>query len=164
MKNDTQHEASRALILEKGIEIKVPTRSLFSKLTGKKERIFLIKQSYLGTLYHLSKLYTSVDINENEITGKNWLSEGKRIYKNSPILCRIVAVSYLNSRLKIAFFSRLLAFYLRWHLTPDKLDNIVKIIILDVNNMKDFINTTRLSSVSPMTMTKKDLGPADNGG
>lgn len=156
-----QHEAAKALILEKGIQVKIPSRGLIGLF--KKEHKLTIRQSYLGTLYKLSTLYTQVDIDEKAITGDEWLSEGKRIYKNSRLLSRIIAVAYLNGYWKIKLFSGILSMWLVWRLTPEKILSIGSTVILHMNNMRDFISTTRLMSIAPM-IERQDQGPQDSGG
>lgn len=155
------HEVSKALALEKGVQIKIPARGIARMF--KKEHKLTIYQSYLGTLYKLSELYTKVDIDEEAITKETWLSEGKRIYKNSLLQCRIIAVAYLNSKWKISLFSGIVARWLLWRLTPDKILSIASMVIMTMNNMRDFISTTRLMSIAPM-VERQNPGPAENGG
>jgi hypothetical protein len=158
----TEFEAAKALLLEHGVQFTLPGRSIFGKA---KERSFLVKQSYLGTLYHLSKLYLQLEINENTFSDENWMTEAKKLYKHAPIMSRVVATAYLNSKWKIRLFARPLSTYFLWHITPSKMVDICKMIIVDLNNMQDFMITIKLLSVSPMTTPKnRDLSPLDNGG
>ena len=159
---NTEYQAARTILLEHGVSVKVPTKSIFSKLLKKTEREFIIKQSTMGTLFRLSELYTQIDAPDDLLTAENLEIHGKRYYKYAKLMCQIVATAYLNSKRPLAtwFLTR----YLMKRLTPDRLLNMAQLIVVDLNNMQDFLLTTRLMSISPMTMKKADLGPVDNGG
>ena len=159
-----ENEVTRAMLLEKGVKFTIPVRGLFARLTGKKERSFCMYQSYLGTLLHLHKVYTSIQIDEQAMDGLSWMNEGKKSYRHARKLAKIVAIAYLNSRWKIRLLSGFYTWYFLYRITPEKMLGLVKMIIVDMNNMQDFIVSIKFAAIAPMTASKAEMSPADNGG
>lgn len=160
----TEFEAARALLLEKGIDVSIQRKGISRWLHRGKERHFVIRQSYGGTLLHLSKVMNSIQFEESMLTDDNFISEGKKLYKYAPMLARIIAIGYLNSKWKIRLFSGVLSRWFLWHLTPEKMLQLCKVIILDMNNMLDFITTIRLTGVQTIVSRPENLSPEENGG
>lgn len=158
----TEQAAANTLLLQKGVELQI----------GKKT--FIIRQSFLSTLYKLSSLFLSIPVDEEKLSSEGWLEESKSMYQYAPTLAKIVAVAIINrgmsaypgsirwaiTRLRIWWLSK----YIMNNITPDVLANASNLIIYKMNNLVDFMISIRLMSGVRITAPKKDLSPADNGG
>lgn len=142
---ESKHNAENIeldLLLDRGVEFTVAKKGFLKK---KKERKFLIKQPYLGTLDILSSLFLRMELNENELNSDP-LGETKRLINRSAKDCAmVVAVAILNDKWKIKFFKKRLANYLLWRVTPQKLWQLT-LIINNMSNLWDFTNSIRLMS------------------
>ena len=145
-------------LLERGMRFTVPKKSIL-RFVGGRERGFYIHQPYLGTLYHLSREFLAMELDEERLA-QNPLGEAKSVVQKSARRCaRIVAIAILNNRLGIRFLTRPMAWYLLWRINPAKLFQIT-MLINQINNYADFINSIRYLSIqnrttSPALMEKK---------
>lgn len=143
------------ILLDKGMHFTVEKKSAL-RYFGKKERKFVIRQPYLGTLDKLSSIALGMEINENKIQ-EDTLGEVKRLSVENVKKCsEYVAVAVLNSGWKIKLFSKILSKYFLWRLNPSKLFEIVY-IINQLSNFLDFTNSIRLISATRTTAPKQDL-------
>lgn len=149
------------ILLDRGVKFTVARKSIFSKMLLKKERTFIIKQPFLGTLDYLSAEYLKLEYNEEKLQ-ENPLVEVKLAARRSAKICaRIAAIAILNDSFRIRFYTRFLAKYLLWRLTPERLDNLSK-LILQMSNYQDFISSIRLMSANRTTapnLMEKNQGP-----
>lgn len=130
------------LLIGRGVDFKVPSRSVLRYL-GTKERVFKIRQPFLGTLDRLSAQFIKLDLDEKALQ-EDPIAESKRLQaRNAKRCARIAAIAILNNRLGILFLSRLLGWYLLWRMTPRKLYELAYVINL-MSNMADFTNSIRL--------------------
>jgi len=147
-------------LLDSPRQFKVEKRSIL-RFIGKKERIFFIRQSTLGTLYHISRLSINLNFDESKIQKDPFFESKVLIEQHIKAISLIVAISVLNSRWKIYFLKNLLALYFRWRLTPSTLFALL-VQIDEYNNVKDFMNSIRLARGWRITMP--NLSPEVSGG
>lgn len=137
------------VLLDKGMFFDVEKRSLL-RFIGKKERRFVIKQPYLGTLDALSNEFIKMEYSEDELK-KDPFGESKRIVEHNALRCgRVIAIALLNSQWGIKLFTRILANYFVWHLNPQKLLDLT-MMINTMANIPAFINSIRYLSVEKRT-------------
>lgn len=117
---------------------------------------FLIKQSYLGTLLHISNIYLQMAIDEEKLKNLAYQGSFTLVPENAERVARIVAVSVLNSKWKIKLFARPLTKYLLWKLTPGKLFKVMGMVLI-LNNTASFTNSIRLIHTFRMMKPKEDL-------
>jgi len=147
-------------ILESGVRVKLPA-PLFLRVFGKKEISVVIRQPYLGTLMHLSRLSLKADFDLDGIDQGKLDEAHKLMAEHGPTIARMAAVVILNGKLKIRLFSGLLANYLLWKLKPRRLIEVV-ILIITLSGVQDFTTSIRLIRSMKMT-TPKNLSPQDQG-
>lgn len=117
---------------------------------------FLIKQSYLGTLLHISNIYLKMAIDEEKLSNTAYQGSFMLVPENAERVARVIAISVLNSKWKIKFFTRPLAKYLLWKLTPEKLFKVMGMVLI-LNNTASFTNSIRLIHTFRMMKPKEDL-------
>lgn len=159
MSNEIENKALDNL-LQRGVEIPIPKRSIF-RYIGKKERKFILRQSYLGTLFEISKLALKVEYDETQLQADGFRESKILTVEYSKTMALIIAIALLNSKWKIKCFAKLFSYYLFWRLTPSKLAQVA-IMVMQMNNYSDFINTIRLTSV--LKVATPNLSPTGNGG
>ncbi len=161
MISETEQKAIDAM-LQRGIKVSIPERSLL-RFIGKKERHFTVRQSYLGTLYEISRVALKLEYSESKISESAFTESKVLAEKYARNMALICAIAILNSKWGIRLFKGMLARYLLWRLTPQRLAQL-SIVVMQMNNISDFINSIRLMSAVRLTAPKGDLSPDDNGG
>jgi hypothetical protein len=149
-------------LLHTGAEIKIYKRSVL-RFIGKKERTITIHQSFLGTLYEISRLALQMNFDESKVQSDPWYESKVLAEKHARTVSTVLAIAILNSKWKIRLFKKLLANYLYWHLTPENLFKIV-IVVSELNNVADFINSIRSVRGWRITQPKSEMSPTGNGG
>lgn len=117
---------------------------------------FVVKQSKLGTLLHVSKLFLQISIDEDKIQDSVYAGTYMQVPENAERVAKVVATTILNSRMKIWLFSKLLSKYLLWSLTPSRLFSLMSVILI-LNNAASFTNSIRLMHTFRMMKPKEDL-------
>ena len=146
-------KAAALALLDRGVAFRVPAPWLL-RLFGKKTVKITVKRLYLGTLAHLSTLeeIATPEVMEVPEGYKEIITEMgavpravpfKAIVENSKPVCRAVASCLLNSRIKIALFSRILGRYLRRSCTTDQIQELTMWLFI-YGRPESFINTTAL--------------------
>lgn len=149
-------------MLQRGIKVSIPKRSIL-RYVGKKDRTFTIRQSYLGTLYEISRVALRLDYDEKRIA-KNAFGESKALAKkHARDMALICAIAILNSKWRIRLLSWPLSLYLFWRITPELLAKL-SLMVMQLNNISDFINSIRLMSAARLSAPKDDLSLVSNGG
>lgn len=137
-------------LIERGVEFATPKKSILKYFSKQKERKFVIRQPYIGALDMMCYEFLQTEIDEQLLQGDP-LSEAKKLTaKSAKRLAAIVAIAVLDSWWKIKLFKGILTTYFLWRITPQKLLQI-SIIINQMCNFADFINSTRLMSVTRTT-------------
>lgn len=147
-------------ILESGVRVKLPA-PLFLRMLGKKQVSLLIKQPYLGTLMHISRLALQSGFDFEQIDRGEMEAAHRLVSEHARTASRIVAVAVLNSRLKIRLFARPLAGWLQYKLKPRKLAEIIMTLVL-LSGIQDFTSSIRLIRSLRVT-APKNLSPAEQG-
>lgn len=159
MNSATEQKAVDTL-LHRGVRVSIPKRSLL-RYIGKTDRTFTIRQSYLGTLFEISRVALRLDYDE-KLIADNAFAESKQLAKRHvKSMALICAIAILNSKWKIYLLSWPLSRYLLWRLTPQRLAQL-SLTVMQLNNISDFINSIRLMSGARMTAPKLSL--VNNGG
>jgi hypothetical protein len=148
-------------LLHRGVRIDIPKRSLL-RYVGKKDRSFTIRQSYLGTLFEISRVALRLDYDEKRIADDAFSESKRLVKKHAKGMTLICAIAILNSWWGIRLLAWPLSYYLLWRLTPQRLAQL-SLTVMQLNNISDFINSIRLMSGARVT-APKDLSPDDNGG
>lgn len=147
-------------ILENGVRVKVPA-PFFLRVFGKKQVSLLIRQPYLGTLMHISRLALRAGFDFEKIDQGEIDAAHRLVSEHAGTASRIVAVSVLNSKVKINLFTRLLSGWLKYKIKPRKLAEITMTIVL-LSGIQDFTSSIRLIRSLRVT-APKNLSPADQG-
>lgn len=155
---DVERLASET-ILQRGVKIKIGA-PFFLKWFGKKTITARLTSPYEGTMHRVSAYYLSTGIKDNkleELTTEEALSlmsiHGKTISK-------AVACAILNGYWSGKLFTRVFAWYLRWHCKPRELFALVTALLI-YGGASDFMSTTR--SVRQMKITAPKLGQKTKG-
>lgn len=117
---------------------------------------FHINQSYLGTLLHISNIYLQMAIDEEKLKNLAYQGSFTLVPENAERVAKVIAISVLNSKMKIRLFARPLAKYLLWKLTPEKLFKVMGMVLI-LNNTASFTNSIRLIHTFRMMKPKEDL-------
>lgn len=147
-------------ILERGVRVGLPAPRFF-RFFGKKEVGIIIKQPYLGTLLHVSRLCTKAGFDFEGIDEGKLDAAHQMMVDNVKDAARIIAFCVLNSRLKIWLFTWFLTDWLIWKLKPRKLAEI-SMLIITLGGYQDFTTSIRLLRMMKVT-TPKNLSPQDQG-
>ena len=115
-----------------------------------------LRQSYLGTLLHLSKIYSLIAIDESKLKDSAYAGSYMLVPENAKRVALVIAIAVLNNSWKIKFLSKALANYLLWTLKPDKLYQIMGMVLI-VNNTASFTNSIRLIHTLRLMRPKEDL-------
>lgn len=162
---DIQKLAAMAL-LDRGIAFRIPA-PWWMVLFGKKSVNINVRRLYLGTLIHLSTLEGIAPLEPMEVPPdhKQLITDMEATPRSIPIadiithsvpVCRAIAACLLNSRLKIALFSKILGRHLRRSCHPDQLQELIMWLFV-YGRPESFTNTTKL--IGKMTlMNPKNLG------
>lgn len=159
MENNIQKLAALAL-LDRGIAFRIPA-PWWMVLFGKKSVKVNVRRLYLGTLIHLSTLEDIALLEPVEVPPdhKQLIVDMEATPRSIPIkviiehsvpVCRAIAACLLNSRIKIALFSKLLGRHLRRSCHPDQLQELAMWLFV-YGRPESFTTTTKL--IGKMTMT-----------
>lgn len=157
--NINLEKAAALALLDRGVAFRIPAPWLL-KLFGKKTAKITVKRLYLGTLVHLSALenFGLENVRVPEAADK-LIKDMDSVPRSIPIavivnqakpVCRAIACCLLNSRLKIALFSKALGCFLGRNCTTDQLQELAMWLFV-YGRPEAFTNTTRF--LSRMTMT-----------
>lgn len=115
-----------------------------------------IKQSYLGTLLHISKVYAELLYDEERLKDSPVSGGYALVPENAKRMARIIAIAVLNSKWKIMLFAPILTAYFLWNVKPDKLLSLISVLLV-LNNVADFTHSIRLIHALRMMKPKEIL-------
>ena len=142
------------ILIDNGFDFTVERQSIFRYLSKKKERKFIIRSPFLGTMDYLSAEYIKMTFDEEAIK-EDWLKEGPRmIMADTRQHARVVAIAVLRNKWKIKLFLPFMASYFLWRIDSRKLQQLAY-IIYQASNIPDFIGSTKLLFVKNRTTTPK---------
>ena len=146
-------------ILGKGVKVLVPAPFLL-RIVGKKTVSFNLTSPFEGTMHRVASYYLSTGITEDQLEGITVEAALALHAKHGKAISKAVACAVLNGYVSGYLFTNVLAWYLRWNLTPVGLFNLTTTLLI-LGGIQDFINTTR--SVRKMTLTMPKMGQAAKG-
>ena len=110
----------------------------YLRIFGLRKKRFKIYPLYLGTLVFIGKFIPKIDIDKVKFENQPMTEVLEKMPLNGVIMSKIIAVSVLNSRIKILLFYRAYSRYFLWHVTPADL-KIMTALVLQQTNVQDFI-------------------------
>ena len=157
MKDHKEDAATERLaaetILQRGVKIKIPAPWFIRWL--KRTITLRLGSPFEGTLLRVSTYYLSTGL-ENHKLDKITIEESLLLMKlHGKAISKAVACAIINGYWSGKLFTRFLAWYLRWHMTPKDLFAITTALLI-YGGTTDFMNTTRL--VRKMKATTPNLG------
>ena len=145
---DNVRLAAANILLGRGVKYTIPDTPLFWQLF-RLNRLH-IKPLKAGTLIEISSIIDRYNLNKIEDVGKTYL--------NLKAIATLIAVSILNGKMKIKFFSSLLTCIILWYIPAKALLSIFYQIV-QINNLSDFMNITiYFEHQAQMMMGPKNLG------
>lgn len=152
--NTEKHAAE--VLLDRGVDWKVPAPRI-CRIIGVKNVRISVRALKLGTLLEVSRRFEALGIKAGDLE-KN---PTELIVRNLKAVCRIVAVSILNSRIGISIFTRLLGHFIRWRFTGNMLLEVM-LFIVNFSGLSSFLSTIGLIRDLKMT-TPKNPSPESQG-
>ncbi|MGB4774086.1 MAG: hypothetical protein WBP45_02845 [Daejeonella sp.] len=140
-------------LLERGVKVSIPA-PLFLRFFGKKNVSAVIRQPKLGTLMRISRLYLKTGITADQLAGIDHENAHQLVAKNGRMMAKIMATALLNGYWRGLLLTGLLAAWLIWKISPQKLCALVYLMVI-FSGTQDFFNTIKL--VADMKMTSPDL-------
>ncbi|MBS4056503.1 MAG: hypothetical protein KGZ82_04210 [Bacteroidales bacterium] len=116
---------------------------------------FLVKQPYLGTLLHLSKIYAEIAIDEEKLKDSAYAGSFVLVQENAVRVSRMIAIAVLNGKWKIRLFTGILSNYFLWRINPEKLFGVMGIVIA-LSNTASFTNSIRLIQALRLMKPKEE--------
>lgn len=141
-------------ILQRGVKVLIPA-PFFLRLVGKKTVSVKLSSPFEGTMHRVASYYLSTGITEDILEGITVEAALALHAKHGKAISKAVACAILNGYVSGYLFTKPLAWYLRWNLTPIGLFNITTVLLI-YGGISDFINTTK--SVRKMTLTMPKMG------
>lgn len=142
-------------MLDKGLSFDVPKRSILKYFSKDKKRLITIYKPFLGTMDYLADARLKLNINDSQLTGVNIMYEKNVIIKdNSTLMCRIIAIAWLNCRWKIKLFTGVLAWYFKGRLDSQKIKGVTA-LIEQLENAAPFISSIVSTSGNPRATEPK---------
>lgn len=141
-------------ILQRGVKVKIPA-PLLLRVFRKKTIAITLTSPFEGTMHRVASYYLSTGITTEQLEGITAEQATALHAKHGKAISKAVAVAILNGYISGWLFTKLLAWYLRWHLTPRVLLTLTTTLII-YGGIQDFINTTK--SVRKMTLTMPKVG------
>lgn len=154
MKEDLATEKFAAdTILQRGVTIKIPAPFFIRWI--KKSINLKLRSPYEGTMHRVASYYLRTGMTMELLEGLTTEEALKLQLKHGKTISKAVAVAILNGYWSGKFFTRPLAWYLRWHLKGSEL-YVLTTTLLIFGGVQDFINTTK--SVRKMKLTTPKMG------
>lgn len=155
MKENPQIEKFAAdTILQKGVRFKIRAPFLL-RLFRKKHISITLTTPFEGTMHRVASYYLSTGITTDQLEGLTVEQALEIKQKHGKVLNKALAVAVLNGYISGWLFTKLFAWYLRWHLESKQLFALVQVLII-YGGVQDFIDTTK--SVRKMTLTAPKMG------
>lgn len=152
--NTEKHAAE--ILLNRGVTWPVPA-PWFLRILGKKKMKITVRALKLGTLLELSYLYAAMGIKEDDLKK----DPHGLIRSHLKSVCLAVAISILNSRIRIKLFAKPLARFILKRFTANMLLEVM-IFIATYSGITSFLSTIRL--IGDLSVTApKNLSPEDQG-
>ena len=155
MREEPQTEKFAAdTILQRGVAVKIPA-PLFLRIIGKKTINLTVTSPFEGTMHRVASYYLGTGITTDQLEGITAEDALALMAKHGKTISKAVAVAILNGYVSGYLFTNFLAWYLRWHLTPNQMFTFTTLLVIH-GGISDFIDTTK--SVRKMTITQPKMG------
>lgn len=159
MENPAIEKLAADIILQRGVTVKIPA-PLFLRIFGKKKISLTVTAPYEGTLHRIASYYLNTGLTVERLEDVTVEDALEIMAKHGDAICKAVAVAVLNGYWAGKFFTKPLAWYLKWNCLPRELFMLLSIVIIH-GGSSDFMNTTR--SVRMMKLTTPNLGQKTEG-
>ena len=146
-------------ILQRGVRLKVRAPFLLRCL-GKKTVSLTITMPTAGTLARISSHYLSTGLKSHQLEDTTVEQAHALMAIHGKSINRAVACAILNGYWSGKLFTRLMAWYLKWHAEQHQIAAIASMLLI-YGGVSHFINTTR--SVRAMKTTTPHLGQKNQG-
>jgi hypothetical protein len=148
-------------ILERGVRVKLPA-PFFLRLFSRNVHLTLRQPRY-GTLLHVARISLKAGFDITKLDSGDINAAHEIISQYARPVARIAAILFLDSKWKIKLFSRILANWLIWKLTPRKMAEIAMLAVA-YGGIEDFTTTIRLIGAMRMKATApRNLSQKENG-
>lgn len=127
---------------------------------GKRTVSITVRSPLTGTLLKVSQHYLDTGISIEQLQEISFEEALGIMAAHGRSICLAVATAWLNGYWKIRFFAKPLAWYMRWHCSPQEISTIATMILL-YGGTSDFMNTTR--SVRQLKITSPMMGQKSQG-
>ena len=158
MKEHKENQATERLaaetILQRGVKVKIAA-PFFLRWIGKKTITLKLTSPFEGTMYRVSAYYLSTGIKDDVLEDLSTEEALALMSVHGKAISKAVACAVLNGFWSGKLFTRILAWYLRWHCKPNELFSLISFLLV-YGGASDFMNTTR--SVRQMKATTPNLG------
>lgn len=151
----TEEHAS-TILLDRGVAWKLPAPA-FMRLFGKKTIRLTVKAIRLAQLLEMSRLYTSMNVNEEELENR----PHEFIAVHMPAVARMAAVCVLDAPWKLRLFTGILARFIMNRFTPDMLLEMM-LFVINFSGISSFQNTITLTGTMKIT-GPKEVSPESRG-
>lgn len=142
------------LILKRGVRI--PLRSpFFLRWIGKKHIHLTVSSPVEGALMVAAEHYLKTGLTLEDLEAPTTEQALSIMRTHGKALEKAVAATWLNGYWSIKFFTRFLAWYMRWSAEPRHICYAAQVILL-YGGIEDFMSTTR--SVRLLKVTESKLG------
>jgi len=152
-------KAAADIILDRGVRINIPA-PFFLRWFGKKEFSFSVKRPRYGTGLRISSYYIGTEIADEQLDNLTTYGSLLLYRDHGQVICKIVACGILNSWASGYLFTKVLAWYLSWNCTEERLCAIADFLVV-FGIAKPFMNTIR--SVRMLVITNPNLGQMTQG-
>lgn len=140
-------------ILQRGVKIHIVAPWFIRWF--KKTVTLRVGSPFEGTLLRVSRYYLSTGLESHKLESLTVENALVLMSIHGKAISRAVACAMLNGYISGKLFTRPLAWYLRWHMTPQQLLGMTRTLLI-YGGTADFMNTTRL--VRNMKATTPNLG------
>ncbi|MAO42161.1 hypothetical protein [Leeuwenhoekiella sp.] len=154
----TEHLAAQT-ILHRGVKVKVAA-PFFLRWFGKRTIALKLTSPYEGTMYRVAAYYLSTGLKDHKLENTSTEEALALMSLHGKSISKAVACAILNGYWSGKLFTRLLAWYLRWHCKPRELFALTTALLI-YGGTADFMSTTR--SVRKMKLTTPNLGQNNQG-
>lgn len=135
-------------LLQRGVRFKLPAPFLLRWLHPS----ITIRAQKAGTMFMFSEV-----VLKNELEKAVLLNNHEHLVKSIHPIANCLAISALNSYVKIKFFKKLLSKYLIWQVSKETLVEMF-LLVHELNNTKDFKIITKFYVQQMRTMMNPNLG------
>lgn len=141
-------------ILGRGVRFRIPA-PLFLRLIGIRSVGVTLKPPHYGTMIAFANSAVAMGIDVSTLADGDIGQCHALMAKHGDGLTRVIAIAILRTKWRIRLFTGLVANWLKWSLTAQRMMELFLLYTLQ-SNLQDFITTIRYLQVqNPMERTKE---------